>query len=222
MIPIHVEAFWHDGRGPELVKLHWDATTGTGLLAADYYNPDDAHDVPSLRRLRFVRAQVVMHTPEEVINYAVLGPLFATQGPAAMFDLGRSPWLESFNPQHLASCHHYRLMFYDELVDVIAEGVVVGLAESMPLVSANLKIAGAGNVEAPAWSVLIARGYRVQAGPRGLIANGPMGTFESDGALSLLGLVALAEARGQQWHATDAEIDAFLQATGAGTGEGEK
>lgn len=213
MIPIHADAFWHDGRGPELVRLHWDRT-GRVLICADYYNPDDAHGVPSLRRLQFVRAQVVMITPEEVINYLELGPLPATHRPAAMFDLGRSPWLESFSPRHLALCHHYRVMFYDELLDVIAEGVIVGLAESMPLARANLHLHGAGNVEAPAWAVLVERGYQVQAGPRGLTATGPTGTFESDGALSLLGLVAIAEARGEQWEARDDEVDGYLRATG--------
>lgn len=213
MIPIHADAFWHDGRGPELVRLHWDLT-GRVLIGADYYNPDDPHDLPSLRRVRFVRAQVVMVTPEEVVNYIALGPPLAAHRPAAMFDLGRSTWLESFSPRHLASCHHYRLMFYDELLDVIAEGVLLGLAESMPLARAGLHIAGAGNVEAPAWAVLVSRGYQVESCPRGLIANGPMGTFESDGALGLLGLVAVAEARGLQWQASDAEVEDYLRATG--------
>ena len=43
--------------------------------------------------------------------------------PAALFDLGRSDWLRSFAPQHLARCRHYRLVFYDELFDVICEDV---------------------------------------------------------------------------------------------------
>lgn len=217
MIPVHVEAFWHEGRGPELLRLHWDSS-GTILRGADYHNPDRGSTTP-VRRVRFARAQVAMITPEEVIDYATLGPLLATHRPAAMFDLGRSPWLESFAPRHLERCHHFRLMFYDQLVDVIAEGVEAELAESMPFATGSIRIAGAGNVEAPAWVALLGRGYQVQVASRGWIATGPLGTFESDGALSLLGLVALAESRGARWQASDAEVDEFLRATTGAPGE---
>lgn len=73
MIPIHVEAFWDDGRGPELLRLHWDSS-GTVLRGADYHNPDWGSTTP-VRRVRFIRAQVAMITPEEVINYSAPGPL---------------------------------------------------------------------------------------------------------------------------------------------------
>lgn len=56
MIPVHVEEFWHDGRGPELLGLHWDSS-GTILLGADYHNPDRGSTTP-VRRVRFARAQV--------------------------------------------------------------------------------------------------------------------------------------------------------------------
>jgi hypothetical protein len=209
--PIHVEEFWHEGRGPELVRLHWHPS-GTILQAADYHNPDWGSTTP-LRRVRFARAQVAMITPEEVIDYATLGPLLAAHRPAAMFDLGRSPWLESFAPRHRARCRHFRLMFYDQRLDVIAEGVDVGLAESMPLATGTMRLGAAGNVEAPAWLELLARGYRVQTGARRWIATGPLGRFMGDGPLDLLGLVALAESRGSRWQASDAEIEAFLRAT---------
>lgn len=211
MIPIHVEAFWDDGRGPELLRLHWDSS-GTVLRGADYHNPDWGSTTP-VRRVRFIRAQVAMITPEEVIDYAALGPLLAAHRPAAMFDLGRSPWLESFAPRHLAECHHFRLVFYDQLVDVIAEGVEAGPPESMPFATGAIHLGAAGNVEAPAWLELLARGYQVQAGPRSWCASGPLGRLLGDGPLELLGLVALAESRGARWQASDAEIEAFLQAT---------
>lgn len=206
-----MEAFWHEGRGPELLRLHWDSS-GTILRGADYHNPDRGSTTP-VRRVRFARAQVAMITPEEVIDYATLGPLLATHRPAAMFDLGRSPWLESFAPRHLERCHHFRLMFYDQLVDVIAEGVEAGLAESMPFATGTIHLGAAGNVEAPAWLELLARGYRVQAGPGQWMAAGPLGRFIGAGPLDLLGLVALAESRGSRWQAGDAEIEAFLRAT---------
>jgi hypothetical protein len=33
-------------------------------------------------------------------------------------DFGKSEWLLSFNQQHLDRCSHYRIMFYDEFLDV--------------------------------------------------------------------------------------------------------
>jgi hypothetical protein len=36
-------------------------------------------------------------------------------------DLGRSGWFRSFAPRHLERCSHFRLLFYDQLLDVICE-----------------------------------------------------------------------------------------------------
>ncbi len=66
-----------------------------------------------------------MITPEEVINYTQLSYI-AEHRPAAMFNLGKSNWLKSFSQLHLEKCNHYQLLFYDELLDVIAEGVEFG------------------------------------------------------------------------------------------------
>jgi hypothetical protein len=120
MRPIHKEDFYHDGRGPELIRAIW-SRRGTSLEALEYYNPEDPYDEGHLRHVKIVNPQVVMVTPEEVINYATFQP-----GPhegAAAFDCGKSEWLQSFSPRHLAICRHYRLMFYDELYDIIAEGL---------------------------------------------------------------------------------------------------
>jgi hypothetical protein len=62
-----------------------------------------------------------MITPEEVVG--ALGPHFAQHRPAAMFDCGRDEWFDSFAPMHLDRCSHFQLLFYDEIVDVICEGV---------------------------------------------------------------------------------------------------
>lgn len=96
-----------------------------------------------------------------------------------------------------------------------------GLPASTPPPTGTIHIAAAGNVEAPAWVALLARGYEVRSGPLGWTATGPLGTFEADGALSLLGLVALAESRGSRWQASDGEIEAFLRATSL-TGRGRQ
>jgi hypothetical protein len=120
--PVQREMFHHDGRGPELLRAHWN-DNGTLLLAIDYYNPEDAHEEAFLKHVLVVGPQVVMVTPEEVIDYRRGGAAISGYSPAAMFDLGKSEWLRSFSARHLESCRHFQLFFYDELFDIIAEGV---------------------------------------------------------------------------------------------------
>ena len=121
MQPVGVDEFQHDGRGPELIRVHWDQS-GSVLRAVDYRNPSDGQS----RHVVFLRPQVVAIVPEEVINYDddALGASLAAFAPAAAFDVGRSSWLESFAPRHLARCRHFQLMFYDQLFNVICEGLV--------------------------------------------------------------------------------------------------
>ena len=120
--PVYPDRFYHEGRGPELRRVYWDHG-GIVLRAIDYYNPDAVHDPQHLSHVRFVGPQVVMITPEEVIDYGTNGAALVDYRPAALFDLGRSPWLASFAQRHLAGCRHWQLYFYDQLVDVICERV---------------------------------------------------------------------------------------------------
>jgi hypothetical protein len=120
--PVQSEMFHREGRGPELQRAHWN-DNGTLLLAIDYYNPDDVHDEASLKHVLVRGAQVVMVTPEEVIDYRRGGSAISGHSPAAMFDLGKSEWLRSFSERHLDHCRHFQLYFYDELFDIIADGV---------------------------------------------------------------------------------------------------
>jgi hypothetical protein len=69
--------------------------------------------------------QVFMFTPEEVINYQTLSPIWQQNRKVGIVCLGKSSWLKSFSPRHLDSCAHYQLMFYDDLVDVICEGLKI-------------------------------------------------------------------------------------------------
>ena len=105
---IAADKFGCNGRGPELRRAIWDQS-GTTLLAVDYSDIDG-----SRRHVRFQSAQVAMFTPEEVIGEA---------GDGGAADLGRSSWFQSFRQQHLASCRHFQLLFYDELLDIICESV---------------------------------------------------------------------------------------------------
>ena len=102
------DEFHFDGRGPELRRAIWDER-GTTLLAVDYRDTNGA-----LRHVRFYAPQVVMFRPEEVVGHRAEG---------GATDLGRSAWLQSFHQQHLASCRHFQLLFYDEMLDIICESL---------------------------------------------------------------------------------------------------
>jgi hypothetical protein len=118
--PIHEDTFFHNGRGPSLERVHW-AGAGQVLEAIDYSEPGTA----TPRHLRFIRPQVVAITAEEVIDYARVPHFSGQHGRAALFDLGSSEWVASFAPRHLGRCRHYQVFFYDELLDVICEGVEI-------------------------------------------------------------------------------------------------
>ncbi len=116
---LHVESFWHDGRGPVLEQVHYNEN-GTLLTAIDYRNSDGAGG-----HLVFIKCQVFMFTPEEVENYGASALNGHDTGKAALFCLGRSQWLASFAQHHLKECFHFKVMFYDEFLDVICQDIVV-------------------------------------------------------------------------------------------------
>lgn len=118
--PILRESFYHEGRGPELQKIHY--VENKVLKAIDYFNPDDEFTSENLKHLYFIKAQVFMFTPHEVYNYG-LGIKWSDYNFAAILCLGKSRWLETFAPTHLEKCLHYQIMFYDDFLDVICEGI---------------------------------------------------------------------------------------------------
>ncbi len=81
-----------------------------------------------------------------------------------------------------------------------------------------LQVFNAGNTQTPAYLVLKEKGFVVrkerrtggEVGDEKWIAEGPMGTFGAEDPVSLLGIVAMVEARGEQWFAPDDAIDRFL------------
>jgi hypothetical protein len=120
MKPILPELFYHDGRGPELVSVHWSGR-GQVLEAIDFM-PPDAETRDDIYHLTFTGLQVVEIIPEEVADFEDGGLCDAliAHRPAALFDAGKSKWLSSFSQRHLGKCSHFRIMFYDELFEVIA------------------------------------------------------------------------------------------------------
>jgi hypothetical protein len=75
-----------------------------------------------------------------------------------------------------------------------------------------MTISAAGNTEASAFHVLIAKGYAVTYDrvTETWTATKDKLDASPDGALSLLGLVAMIEARGENWMATENETDAYF------------
>ena len=119
MKPILREAFWYDGRGPELKQVHlW----GSVLRAIDYENPERSTFDDNMHLL-FIGSQSFQFTPEEVYAYSDDIDWSAT-GNAAIIDLGKSEWLNSFDQRHMSNRHHYKIMFYDEILDLICEHIV--------------------------------------------------------------------------------------------------
>ena len=73
-------------------------------------------------------------------------------------------------------------------------------------------IAAAGNVEVPAYLVLIEKGFEVEwRGDQSWTASKGDTKFEGEGPIELLGVVCMYENRGESWQASDKDIDDFLQ-----------
>lgn len=93
------------------------------IEAVEYFNPDDSQTQENLKHIFFVRPQVFMFTPEEVYSHSTTAVDWSRYEGAAIVDLGKSAWFDSFEPRHLSQCSHYQAMFYDEFLDIICEGV---------------------------------------------------------------------------------------------------
>ena len=75
-----------------------------------------------------------------------------------------------------------------------------------------MRIASAANVLTPAYLTITAKGYAVREEGEYLVATRGGDTFIAEDPILLLGLIAVGECRGENWQATDAEIDAFVSA----------
>ena len=120
---IHSSQFYHEGRGSTLVAVHL-AGRSARLKAIDFLLPD-VESATEVHHLRFIKAQTFMFTREEVEDYAVSEVDWSKTGRGSLVSVGRSRWMSQFSQQHLGRCEHYRMMFYDELLDVLCEDVLV-------------------------------------------------------------------------------------------------
>ncbi len=103
MLVLNADDFYHDGRGPKLLKVHL-ANGSAHLLAIDFRSPGS----DETKHLKFTGAQAFMFTPDEVVSYPTPVDWGATER-GALVSLGRSDWLESFSPIHLTDCAHILL-----------------------------------------------------------------------------------------------------------------
>ena len=66
----------------------------------------------------------------------------------------------------------------------------------------------------PAYLALLAKGYAVTCqrsdNSETWTAENALGRFTANDPITLLGVVNVAELRGQNWHASDSEIEAFV------------
>jgi hypothetical protein len=78
-----------------------------------------------------------------------------------------------------------------------------------------MKIASSGNVEVPSYLCLIQQGYEVSFVDndegRMYIARGHNIEFVAASMLELLGLISIVSLRGNNWQASDKEIEAFIK-----------
>ena len=78
-----------------------------------------------------------------------------------------------------------------------------------------MRMSVAGNLLTPAYLTIIERGYAVRRKGDFWIAVKGDDTFTARDPISLLGVIAVGEARGENWRATDEQIKEF-QALDAG------
>jgi hypothetical protein len=71
-------------------------------------------------------------------------------------------------------------------------------------------LSDAANVMAPAYLTILARGYSVHEERGQMIAVKGSDRFSAEGPVALLGVIVVAETRGENWKATDDEIKDFV------------
>ena len=87
--------FYHEGRGPELIRVHY-RNQGSIIEAIDFYNPDDVYDQACLKHLQFIGSQAFCFTPEEEYSQGFPSVDWREFGKAAAINLEKSDWYKSF------------------------------------------------------------------------------------------------------------------------------
>jgi len=77
-----------------------------------------------------------------------------------------------------------------------------------------MRLSDAANVMTPAYLTILSKGFSVRRSGDLLVAEKADDQFTAEGPVSLLGLIAIAEVRGEAWQATDDEVSAFVDRFG--------
>lgn len=72
----------------------------------------------------------------------------------------------------------------------------------------------AANTMTPAYLAILSKGYTVRTDGDYMIAERADARFVAEEPVALLGLIALFEVRGEDWAATDDEIEDFIRQFG--------
>ena len=74
-----------------------------------------------------------------------------------------------------------------------------------------MRLAAAGNLLTPAYLTLLAKGFAVRSEGELMIAEKGADLFLAYDPIELLGVIAVAEVRGEDWQASDEEIKDFME-----------
>lgn len=73
-----------------------------------------------------------------------------------------------------------------------------------------MRLVDAANVMTPAYLAILSKGYSVRAENGSIVAERDGHCFVADSPVPLLGLIAMTEVRGEEWQASDTDIEEFL------------
>lgn len=73
-----------------------------------------------------------------------------------------------------------------------------------------MHLAAAANLLTPAYLTLLSKGYSVHPEGQFVVAVRGADRFMAEDPITLVGVVVIAEARGEEWQATDEEIEDYL------------
>lgn len=73
------------------------------------------------------------------------------------------------------------------------------------------KLSVASNVLAPAYALLVEKGFKVYKDQDYFVAENKKVQFKAEGTIQLLGLVSLYEEKGEEWQVDDTVIDHYLK-----------
>jgi hypothetical protein len=164
-------------------------------------------DFPT-RAAEHVRQMLAARTPSAKSSRASPPPANASPARAQPFPSSSSTNTASYATAHLVQLNPPRATFW--YINSPSRLIIT------PSFVTLMNIFAAGNVVIPAYLTLLTKGYiitceRAEDGSETWIAEGTLGRFGADDTITLLGVIAVAETRGDSWPATDVEIDAFLK-----------